>query len=234
MLKRLVDGEVHLWHATAAKVRSCDAKALRFLSPDEVKRAADFVFAKDRELFLLGRVLLRTALSTYVAVPANEWRFIMDEHGKPEVDRPESERSLRFNLSHTDGFLACAVTWLRPVGVDVESMHREVDWEPIAKRFAPEEYQQIVAKPPDQQRETFFALWTLKEAYSKACGRGLTVGLDASRFVLAERGGVKVADVGPTDSEWSFFCPSLSPNHRAAVAVEHSRGSQVRLVVREM
>lgn len=215
-------------------VRSRVPEVDGLVSPDEAKRAADFVFEKDRELFLLGRVLLRTALSSYLAVPAHEWRFVTNQLGKPEVDQPESGRSLRFNLSHTDGLLACAVTWLRPVGVDVESMRRDVEWEPIAKRFGPEEYEQIVAKPADKQRETFFALWTLKEAYSKACGCGFTFGFEGSRFVLAEDGCIIEADVDRTDSEWSFFCPTLSPNHRAAVAVEHVRGTKVSLIVREM
>jgi 4'-phosphopantetheinyl transferase len=173
-------------------------------------------------LFLLGKALSRTLLGRYFDVPATEWRFVSTALGKPHIDWPESTRSLQFSLSHTEGLVACAVTWQRAVGIDVEHTGRVLEWDLVAHQFAPEEYQQLMRRPQHKRQEAFFALWTLKEAYAKACGLGLSRGLNGCRFELAEDCSVRSAYPDRGNATWTFFCPILSREHRVAVAAEHS------------
>src|SRR3954451_20032403 len=80
-----------------------------WLSADERERMTRFVFDRDRRTFLLTRALVRTTLSRYAAVPPAAWRFIANDHGRPEIlDRAAGVPDLRFNLSHTDGLIACS------------------------------------------------------------------------------------------------------------------------------
>jgi 4'-phosphopantetheinyl transferase len=230
----LMRGEVHVWHASPEALGTSLANARGLLSPEERERLEAFAFQKDRELFLLGKALLRTALARYFDVPVTEWRFVSTALGKPHVDWPESARSLQFSLSHTEGLAACAVTGQRAVGIDTERTGRALQWDLVAHQFAPEEYQQLVRRPRHERQEAFFALWTLKEAYAKACGHGLFLGLNGCRFELAEDCSVRTAYPARGTSTWTFFCPPLSREHRVAVAVEHGTDCVPRLRVFEI
>src|SRR5215218_6477573 len=105
------------------------------LSDEEHARMARFVFDRDRRAFLLTRALVRTTLSRYAPVRPADWKFIANVHGRPEIlDRPSGVPDLRFNILHTDGLIACAVTIGREVGVDVEHITRHLTHD-VAGRF---------------------------------------------------------------------------------------------------
>ena len=112
--------------ANAAALARLDAyKAV--MSKNEHERMARLVFDRDRRAFLITRALVRTMLARYAAVAPADWRFIENVHGRPEIlDRPSGTPDLRFNISHTDGLIACAVTIGREVGVDVENIGRRL------------------------------------------------------------------------------------------------------------
>ena len=57
----------------------------------------------------MGRALVRTVLSRYVAVRPEAWEFSYNPHGKPSVAGP-GEPGLEFNLSHTEGVVVLAVS----------------------------------------------------------------------------------------------------------------------------
>ena len=62
---------------------------------------------------------VRSALAVVGELPAAEWRFVIDKGGKPRIDPCHGRPDLQFNLSHTRGFVACAVTRDNAIGVDV-------------------------------------------------------------------------------------------------------------------
>src|SRR5262245_60590630 len=97
------------------------------LTPDEHERMHRFVFERDQVSFLLTRALVRTTLSRYAAIAPCDWRFVANDYGRPEIlERPAGVPDLRFNISHTDGLIACAVAVGREVGVDVENVGRRL------------------------------------------------------------------------------------------------------------
>jgi len=96
---------------------------------------------------------------------------------------PAHMPALEFNLSHTEGMILCAVTAGCPIGVDVEDSFRTAECLPLARRFFhPTETALLENLPADQLLLAFYRLWTLKEAYLKALGAGLTGSLDAFGF----------------------------------------------------
>src|SRR5690349_18165693 len=79
---------VHLWVAPSEAWGSMPPESLSSLSAAERVRSADFAFEDVRREFLLGRALVRLALSQFAGVPAGSWELVTDEHGKPEVAGP--------------------------------------------------------------------------------------------------------------------------------------------------
>src|SRR5262245_58131154 len=118
------------------------------LTEDEARRADRFVHFKDTALFVLGRALARTMLSTYAGVQPHDWCFEIDEHGRPSlVQRPDGVPDLRFNLTHTSGLVACAVAFGREVGVDVERIDRRLVHDVAERYFSAREVADLRALP---------------------------------------------------------------------------------------
>lgn len=226
MTQTLSPGAVHLWYTLSDDIAppvALDAY-LGLLSPEERTRHARFLNERARHEYLITRALCRTVLSRYADVAPVDWRFQANEWGRPEINVPELGH-LRFNLSNTRGLIACAVALEGEIGVDVEALDRASDLLEIADRFmAAPEAAAIRALPPDAQGFRFFTYWTLKEAYIKARGMGLSIPLDKFWFLLdgevPASSGVQVVldpDMDDDASEWSFA--QLQPTDRHLLAV---------------
>ncbi len=101
--------------------------------------------------------------------------------GKPFLrDIPQ----VQFSLSHGGDWVLCAVSD-RPVGVDVEQPRCTME---IARRFfCKEEVRAVEALEEDAQKDALCRLWCAKEAFVKAMGGGLSMGLDSFTVELSER-----------------------------------------------
>lgn len=165
------------------------------LSADELQRWQRLAREEDRGRFLLVRALVRKVLGCELGLQPQDLVFKADVHGKPHVLVPGGA-ALHFNLSHTRGLSVLALSRKVEVGVDVEVLGREVELLALARRyFATPEVLALEELAPEPQRELFFALWTLKEAWVKAKGLGLRLPLDEFCFqgpglMLAANGGV--------------------------------------------
>jgi 4'-phosphopantetheinyl transferase len=103
--------DVQVYHASGECAHPERAQqCLMMLSPDERERAARFHFQEDRQSYLVAHSLTRGVLGELTAIKPSELVFELGSHGRPELVLPERPQRLRFNLSHTRGMVACAVT----------------------------------------------------------------------------------------------------------------------------
>jgi 4'-phosphopantetheinyl transferase len=230
----LPPGDVHIWYRVTEALDDTAVQAeVAQLSPDERARAQRFVFPRDRRDFAAAHALLRRVLSTYDDVPPDAWTFVAEANGKPSL-APEHGGTLAFNLSHTHGLVACAVTRDAHVGVDVECVERVGDGRDIAARyFAARELSQLDACAEDRRAARFIELWTLKEAYLKAIGSGLGQPLNTFAFTFDDPGGIRFSappDAAP--AAWTFALFAPSPRHRLALAARSDGAAPGRLVAR--
>src|SRR5215475_5606508 len=154
----------------SAKLRRC---ASEVLDDGERSRAACFASDRDRNLFIFSHGLLRLTLAHYLDADARELRFMKSARGRPEL-AARGIPPIRFNLSHTHGLVGCVITRSADCGVDVESLGNIEYRELIARVLAPVEYAALLALDEEDRRDRFLEIWTLKEAYLKARGLGLS------------------------------------------------------------
>jgi 4'-phosphopantetheinyl transferase len=220
--------DVHVWvRPTAAMDDGAVGQALAVLSADERERCGRFRFARDRRDFAAAHALLRTVLSERAGRSGggrtpSDWRFETVANGKP-VLAADTPAPVAFNLTHTRGCVAVALTGGPPVGVDVEALDRKPAIEGLAHRyFGPSEIAWLTGAAGDERRERFFLLWTLKEAYLKATGEGIARSLHAIRFDLSPVGAVDrfTAPPGVDASDWAFNTTQAAPGYVLSVAVE--------------
>jgi 4'-phosphopantetheinyl transferase len=214
---------VHVWHAHIDDLRTDDgaslAGALNALEPLERARYARFRRDSDRHMFLLGRVMARAIVGDALGVAAHAWRWREGLRGRPEIDLPDCP--LSFNLAHSAGVVVCGLSWTGRVGVDVEDRQRAPVERDLVARCCAEDEAADVAAHGDAWRDRFLQYWTLKEAYLKAVGLGISVHLPDVRFSPAAnlapafQGSMAGADAG-----WTFTLRTLDAGHYVAVAAE--------------
>ncbi|AWK07573.1 hypothetical protein DDQ41_00030 [Streptomyces spongiicola] len=179
----------HVWCRTVAEtagagdvLRAADVEWA--LDEAELRRRETLRRPSDRSLFTAAWGLVRHALSEVEPrVGPHEWRFLRSGLGRPEVHAPDWCRSLRFNLSHTDGTVACVVTRELRCGVDVERSGRALPLPRLARAvLSPRERRELDAAPAGRRQELFLRYWTVKEAYLKAIGSGLRFPMPACEF----------------------------------------------------
>jgi len=217
-------GEVHVW--TFDEAEHVDGSVvdawLGLLPPEELERYHRFLATAVRHRFLRARALVRTSLSEYCGVPPADWRFLADHRGRPQIDSPSPFSEFHFNLSHTEGLVVCVVAGQSKVGVDVEWLKRRGRLLDLAERFFESEASaEIRSAPPERRRSLFLAHWTLKEAYLKATGLGLSGGMARPRFSLRDSTIEFAADscFEEDPGAWSFVLAGPTPEHLLALAI---------------
>jgi 4'-phosphopantetheinyl transferase len=226
-MRELGLSKIHLWQYPIGDPPDALhlAHARKLLNDEEKTRCAAFHRGKNGAEYALSHAMLRLVLSEYAPVRPEEWRFLTGEKGKPEIASPALDAPLYFNLSHTDGFAACVAGRVRQLGVDVEKINRKASHQELAKRFfAPGEYEYLRSLPPNLQREAFFRIWTLKEAYIKAEGKGLAIPLDSFHFRFSAGNPAEVTLASNAESNphaWSFFEVQPGPDYRVSIGAKN-------------
>lgn len=184
MLDSLQQGACHLWYLRPDSVAPLLQRGMAFLTPDETERYYRFLVAHARRTFLAARILVRSLLSFYAPLAPADWRFETNQWGRPHIANSEAPAGLLFNLSHKPTLVTCLLGYNRDLGVDVEDTeaNRSHLLEIADRFFSPSEAAALFQLPDTRQVQRFFELWTLKEAYIKARGMGLSLGLSGFSF----------------------------------------------------
>ncbi len=220
---------IDVWSAAASAdrpgelERCCEA----WLTEDERQRAMRFRKDTTRNQHVVGRGMTRKLLCDRALDPDRiELGFL--PHGKPFVVAPP-QAARPFNVAHTDGlvlFASCqselAISEMA-LGVDVERLSRRTDVELAQRYFAPPEVQYVWDhRDPDARHYAFLRVWTLKEAFIKAIGTGLTMPLGDFAFEQIDSDRPRVRMLNPaleTGEQWQFIAFHPAEDYVGALAV---------------
>jgi 4'-phosphopantetheinyl transferase len=212
----------HLWLLDLTQLNAASIEAQEYiLTPEELARAK----ANKRTPLASTaiRIFLRRSLAPYYHTPPESLVFKIHEKGKPFITNTESQIS--FNLSHTREVAILAVSQGNLIGVDIEKTKRQVDILGIAKNYFNEsELKQLQQQAAHTQMEFFFKLWTLKEAFVKATGDGISLGLEKVSFNLYQNN-IKLAltpELGRNAKDWQFHQQLIRQDLCLAIAKEQS------------
>lgn len=220
-----MDHPIQLWFAFSRDLVSMDVARVceAVLSEDEKKRLQTLRFERHRREYLTTRALLRTALSRGTIITPDTWRFAENAYGKPAI---VPDCGLRFNLSNCLELVVCAISNGHEVGVDLEPFERGAEIASIADTvFSRLECEQIEDLPQRDQADRALTLWTLKEAYVKARGKGLSLALRDFSFVFDVTGDIhlEIASHLEDKSERWRFCLLDLAQHRLALVTERKQ-----------
>ena len=224
----------HLWLLDLTQLTDLIINNQSALSEEELLKAESL---KNQKLeFIAMRVFVRKCLSLYTHIHPHELVIHKESKGKPFL--ANSNLPITFNLSHCKEVAVLAVGFDYSVGVDVESISRNRNQHAIAQRFFHrDEIAQLEKLNDTEYNRYFFQLWTLKEAFLKATGDGISIGLDKVIFSVTEENiAVELSETLNTKKqEWQFhqtfltddFCISLARHSEKPFNVHWFNGAEL-------
>lgn len=154
------------------------------LNPGETCREESQRNAQRRADYRLGRLLWRTGAHFFCHQTGTE---LPDADHLPAWGAPRIPgQSFDAGLSHTDGVQVAAFHH-DCLGVDVESSSRSIPWQRLAVRWFTKTENEWLQQSRSAARRFLF-LWTLKEAWVKATGRGIAGNLQALSLAPRSQG----------------------------------------------
>lgn len=220
----LPEDTVDLWRLCLEQPPEVVERFSLLLNTEEKARAARFRFDRDQTCYILTRGVLRHLLGGYLQLPADELSFEVGEHGKPAL----SGAKLEFNVSHSGSYSLLGFCRGRRVGVDVEEIRPRKSVDLVAEHhFADGELAGVLEAEGDERLTRFYRCWTRKEAYMKATGMGLAVGLKSFEVSVGEEAKLVWTERGDADA-WQLSDVEVADGYAGATCVAGDSALEIR------
>lgn len=195
---------INLWYLDTKTITPKDVETLLAVLPQNiVQEITRFRFHEDRRLKLFGRLIVESFYKNQnIAFNWNDWKI--SPTGKPYCNHTQA-----FNISHSGTYVLVAFS-NHEVGVDIEKV-APFDVRTISTYFHPEEAEYILHST--NSNSAFFKLWTRKEAYLKAIGKGIIDGLHHENCL---------PDTLNQSEKWFLHSLSLVPEYQVALCTSIS------------
>lgn len=198
---------------------------LSLLSPYRQQKIAILKHDKDRNRSLGAGIALDHALQTY-GLKEKSVEYEFGEWGKPVL---KYHPNIHFSLSHSGDYAICSIGD-KAMGNDVERV-RPGRLKVADRFFAKEELEWMYA-PGDEAEVTdrMFRIWTMKESFLKATGKGISLPLgDFSVLVDEEKNSIRVKHTFNAKYYYMKEYAELD-GYRVAVCCEESRDAAYSMI----
>jgi 4'-phosphopantetheinyl transferase len=186
---------------------------LHLLNTDERSRASRYYKDKDRNQFIICRAILKMLLAAHTKTATQDITIDYDVNKKPFLG---SHPWLHFNVSHSEDFAVIAISQCK-LGIDVEFVSKDFDYLPLLPEVFTEN-EILFVQEAENKEYAFYCLWTRKEAFVKAIGKGI----DDDFKKVPSLNGLHTIDSGEAHSmqNWYIYGFELAECYLAAVAFE--------------
>lgn len=175
-IKHLGENDVHVWRLN---LNWNDSSYAPILSDEERRKVSRYINIEHQQYAFSMRIQLRLLLSTYLRVSPDSIAFEIGEFGKPKL----VASSLFFNISHSQNSAVVCISHIDYSGVDIEYWRAVQNREKLVLRHYSDNEIEAWADLEEADKEAaFFKRWTCKEAFIKATGRGLGMGIKNCTF----------------------------------------------------
>lgn len=214
-------GEVHVWKVDLDD-GSDTTSLIGFWSEQERGRARRFHQMRDSSRYLVAHGTLRVILGGYLAVHPEAITFAVTSYGKPYLVPPPGRIPISFNLSYSGGLAVIGIASGLEVGIDVERVDTRFPILETARHVLTDTELALLAVLPEELKiPVFYRFWTMKEAFLKWAGTGITRQMNRFKVSPLPR---KPAYGGqtelPEDADyWIFPELPLIPGYAGALVV---------------
>lgn len=171
-------GVIDIWRISLALPEPELASFSDLLTSDETARAQRFQGRHKYREYIICRGLLRKVLGLALNCDPRDVEIRYTDQDKPYLAAPADHGNLQFNVSHSHEQALIALTKDQPIGIDIEHLRTNLEFNKMASRFfSSKEADDLNTYTDVGIPHAFFACWTRKEAFVKALGEGIAFGL---------------------------------------------------------
>ena len=197
----------------------------QFLDQSELQRVEQFTNRSARVAYTESRGRLRLLLGEKLDCDPKSLRIQKTGDGKPNLaDYP----NFAFNQSHSGDKLIIAAGFGCLIGVDIEIIKPRYNLPGLVEKCFADEEQAYWWRTPEQEKlAEFYKFWTRKEAFVKAVGKGISLGMNT--FAIHPYNPnklLKLPAVYGAAEEWQLSDLDVSSNYCGALAVKLSSNSK--------
>ena len=212
---RIIAVQLNL-HQEQAELRDFEDALMR-LEPIHQQKIRKFRRYEDRLRSLCGEMLLQLFFEQHWHLSQEDMLREVNSYGKPGLTK---HPHYQYNVSHSGDWVAAAFDTL-PVGIDVEKID-SIDLGIAERFFAPSEVDMLrTKKQPNEQMKLFYQLWTLKESYIKAMGKGLSIPLNSFAIDISNDKRIKLHHSDEIHTIWHFGQYNLHSDYPLAVCSQN-------------
>ncbi|MBS0185565.1 MAG: 4'-phosphopantetheinyl transferase superfamily protein [Proteobacteria bacterium] len=201
-------------------LRVCVPLLTMYLSDAEKEKAKKFLFDYLKEDYLISHGILRILLSQYLSCAPFDVQYVYNDFQKPFC---KNNPKLHFNISHSKDVICYAFSYDHEIGIDIEFMDNKIPIKNLCSLIASQKELKIYNKVNKDKVYLFYKLWTLKEAFLKALGTGLSRSPSNIETTILPKEIFKVIQMRDSEEEikknWTFCPLHTLPNYLGAVAV---------------
>ena len=216
----MINSLIDCWFGDISTDDQSGGKYWNALSGEERSKANRLKNDAVRNRFILTSGKLRHKLAEFTGEQPQDIKLARQAHGKPFM---AEHGEIVFNLSHTADKMIIAVGYKCQLGVDIEVWKSRTDFSGLARKcMDPQEIKDWQALPEGAKLPEFYRIWTRKEAFVKAVGRGIALGL---RQCVVSRENPGSFDSVPAScgsaSDWKVMDLDLETGISGAVVVDN-------------
>jgi len=184
-----------------------------YLNSIELKRVKRFYKEIDKDRFTIYRSILKLILAAYTKLNIKNIYLDYDFNKKPYL---ASHPWLHFNISHSEDYATIAVS-RKKVGLDIEYMSKDFNFTSLLPDVFNDNETLIIQNASDK-KNTFYTLWTRKEAFVKALGKGI----DEDFKFIPSMDGEHILDFSliKNSQNWQVRSFNLEADYLGAIAFE--------------
>ncbi|MGW3566625.1 4'-phosphopantetheinyl transferase family protein [Streptomyces sp. NPDC000941] len=218
--RAVVHGRWREWLPTHPQDLAFDQDLCGMLDDRDRRRLRTLPRPAARGRFVASRLLLKHLVAA-VSGGAPEAVCLAYEPGGRPYARCAGAGRVELSLSHTGGLLVAGVSRGTRIGVDVEASGRPMRYADVGRRLcAPAERAALAGLAEPERERALLRLWTLKEAYTKALGRGMRLAFAEFEFDAVVSGGgwrFAISEVNSDHSAGSHFISSVWRQYECSV-----------------
>lgn len=182
-----------------------------------LQKIESFKFPIDQQRSLMGQLMVRMFYAEKHKSHWTDFEFEYNEQDKPSLKNYSSEF---FNISHS-GDWVIAVFSDQETGCDIEMA--KGDRRKIAERFfTPQEITDLENQSDEEGRiKYFYQLWSLKESYMKAIGKGISMSLSSFSFSKKEK--QYILDFSKYGTDWFFHSDTIEEKYFLSICSKYPK-----------
>lgn len=182
-----------------------------------LQKIESFKFSIDQQRSLMGQLMVRLFYAEKLKTHWTDFKFEYNEQDKPSLKNYSSEY---FNISHSGNWVIVVFSD-QEVGCDIEIA--KGDRRKIAERFfTPQEIKDLENQIDEESRiKYFYQLWSLKESYMKAIGKGISMSLSSFAFIKKEE--KYTLDFSKYGTDWFFHSDTIEEKYFLSICSKYQK-----------